>query len=176
MIVRLFIALELDNDIKDKIDKIQNDLSQLGVKGNFTRKENLHITLAFIGDCDINTANKIVQVLDKIDNKSFDMIFENFDFFGEILYLDVLNNNEFKQLAYKIRTELNQNNICFDKKPTKAHITLVRKISLPYNLDIKKYGKDISIQAKNVSSVVLYESTRNNGILQYVKKYEKRLK
>ena len=174
--MRLFIALELDNDIKDKIDKIQNDLSQLGVKGNFTRKENLHITLAFIGDCDINTANKIVQVLDKIDNKSFDMIFENFDFFGEILYLDVLNNNEFKQLAYKIRTELNQNNICFDKKPTKAHITLVRKISLPYNLDIKKYGKDISIQAKNVSSVVLYESTRNNGILQYVKKYEKRLK
>ena len=173
--MRLFIALELDNEIKKKINQINVDLKNKGVKGNFTRKENLHITLAFIGECDNKQMKDIISSLRELNDEPFDIEFSNFNFFGDILYLDIKNNKNFADLAKNVRAKLDEININYDRKPAKAHVTLIRKTNIPSEMNIKEYGNNISFVANNVCSVVLYESTRINGVLQYVKKYEKRL-
>ncbi|MCR4658330.1 MAG: hypothetical protein K5770_19185 [Lachnospiraceae bacterium] len=48
--MRLFIAIQFGENILDALTDIQSDLKSRGVTGNYTRRENLHITLAFIGD------------------------------------------------------------------------------------------------------------------------------
>ena len=48
--MRLFLAVIPDNSIKDELCFIQKRLQLQGVKGKFTSRENMHMTLAFIGE------------------------------------------------------------------------------------------------------------------------------
>ncbi len=43
--MRLFIAIQFDKNILDALTDFQADLKSQGVTGNYTRRENLHITL-----------------------------------------------------------------------------------------------------------------------------------
>lgn len=48
--MRLFIAIQFEEKILDALNDFQDDLKEKGVTGNYTKRENLHITLAFIGE------------------------------------------------------------------------------------------------------------------------------
>ena len=48
--MRLFIAILFNDEMKDALLKMQDDMSDRGVQGNFTPEDNMHLTLAFIGD------------------------------------------------------------------------------------------------------------------------------
>ena len=45
--MRLFIAINLSQEIKETLIDLQNDWYDLGVRGNYSSEENLHLTLAF---------------------------------------------------------------------------------------------------------------------------------
>ena len=44
VVMRLFLAIMLDNGIKDELCFAQKRLQLQGVKGNFTPRENMHLT------------------------------------------------------------------------------------------------------------------------------------
>ncbi len=48
--MRLFIAVQLSEPMRGAISKVQDGLLRLGVRGSYTPRENLHLTLAFIGE------------------------------------------------------------------------------------------------------------------------------
>ena len=48
--MRLFIAILLSDEMKDALTEAQNELYDRGVRGNYTPEENMHLTLAFIGE------------------------------------------------------------------------------------------------------------------------------
>ena len=48
MDMRLFIAINFNEDVTDDLARLQAELRDCGAEGNFTRPENLHLTLAFI--------------------------------------------------------------------------------------------------------------------------------
>ena len=48
--MRLFIAIELDPEMKAALTALQDELMQNGIRGNRSKEENLHLTLAFIGE------------------------------------------------------------------------------------------------------------------------------
>ncbi|MCR5324507.1 MAG: hypothetical protein K6E85_14720 [Lachnospiraceae bacterium] len=48
--MRLFVAIQLSDDMKDAIGSVQEEFKDQGVKGNYTSRENMHLTLAFIGE------------------------------------------------------------------------------------------------------------------------------
>ena len=50
--MRVFIAIRFSQAFKEPIFEAQNALRDNGVRGNFTLPENLHLTLAFIGETD----------------------------------------------------------------------------------------------------------------------------
>ena len=47
--MRLFIAINLDNNIRNALAEMQESMRRQGVRGNYTKTENLHLTLTFIG-------------------------------------------------------------------------------------------------------------------------------
>ena len=63
--MRLFLAIVPDNNIKDELCMIQKRLQMQGVKGNFTTRENMHLTLAFIGE--YSDPDHISDILSQID-------------------------------------------------------------------------------------------------------------
>ena len=48
--MRLFIAIGLDDPVKDLLCRAQRQLKRQALGGRFSRRENLHLTLAFLGE------------------------------------------------------------------------------------------------------------------------------
>lgn len=48
--MRLFIAIQLSDEMKKALVACMHDLKKQGVEGNYVPAQNLHLTLAFIGE------------------------------------------------------------------------------------------------------------------------------
>jgi len=48
--MRLFVALKLSEPVLDRLSKTTRELKTHAVSGRFSHRENLHLTLAFIGE------------------------------------------------------------------------------------------------------------------------------
>ena len=64
--MRLFIAIPLSDAVKDALTAVQDEMYDNGVRGNFTSRENMHLTLAFIGEYPDKD-----QVMDALSTVSF---------------------------------------------------------------------------------------------------------
>jgi len=62
--MRLFIAIELPDEIKQGIARIQEQLRKAGASAGWTRPEGIHLTLKFLGEVPEAKAQEIMQALD----------------------------------------------------------------------------------------------------------------
>ncbi len=79
--MRVFISLDIPEDVKEKISKIQESLPEF--KGKNTEEENLHLTLKFLGEVDEEKVEEVRKRLKEINFTSFETktdkigVFEN---------------------------------------------------------------------------------------------------
>ena len=78
--MRLFIAIRFSEAILEALWYIENQLCQQALSGNFTRKENFHLTLSFLGD--VTEVDAILQVMDQVKLPAFPLRLE-----GDRLFL-----------------------------------------------------------------------------------------
>ena len=69
--MRLFIAIELEPNIKNALMEIQVNMKKAGVTGNYTAIDNTHITLAFIGD--YPDPDHVLQAMENVSFKPFNI-------------------------------------------------------------------------------------------------------
>ena len=69
--MRLFIAIQFDEQILQELTHYQTTLKSNGVTGNFSRKENLHITLAFIGE--YGDPDDVLDAMEEVTFRPFDI-------------------------------------------------------------------------------------------------------
>ena len=63
ILMRLFIAIELPEAIKQGIAKVQEQLRETGATANWTRPEGIHLTLKFLGEVEESKTREIMQML-----------------------------------------------------------------------------------------------------------------
>ena len=62
--MRLFYAILLSEEMKQALVGAQDFLRAQGIQGNYTRRENLHLTLAFLGETDrLSAARRAAEQL-----------------------------------------------------------------------------------------------------------------
>jgi 2'-5' RNA ligase len=61
--MRLFVALDIDEDIRGRIIRFLDDVRELVPEARWVRPESLHVTLKFIGEKSEAEAEKIKLVL-----------------------------------------------------------------------------------------------------------------
>ena len=125
--MRLFIAIQLNDEMKDALVRIQNAMKRNGVRGNFTRRENLHLTLAFIGE--YSNVELVREVIDDIEFNDFEIGLDGIGAFGNLWWAGIgsADDEELKAVAKMLRHGLADAGIPFDRKKFSPHITLVRK-------------------------------------------------
>ena len=69
--MRLFIAILLNDEMKDALEAMQAGMRRSGVRGNFTKRQNLHLTLAFIGEYD--DPDKVLEVIRSTGFRPFEL-------------------------------------------------------------------------------------------------------
>ncbi len=158
---RLFVAIDVPKDLKEKINSELTE--QLG-EVKKVPKENLHITLAFIGDAGENAEKIIIERLKKIEFSKFPVLLSGTGSFDErVIWLGV-QALELYTLAENISKELHLDN------EFSGHITIARaKEGRDITENFKKIrGKKIN-QTMKVDKFILFESKQSALGSVYIK-------
>ena len=71
--MRTFLSLDLPENVKEEIVKIQDIIKKEDLfHGKYTEKENLHLTLKFLGEINEETVEKVKETLEKVKVNSFE--------------------------------------------------------------------------------------------------------
>jgi len=123
--MRLFIAIRFTSEIKNELTRFQNDLKRNGLAGRFVPVENLHLTLAFIGE--YPNPDDVLDVLEQVPFTPFDLSLGSAGQFGDLYWCGIDNAIGLEAYVRRLRRALAESGIPFDKKKFSPHITLVRR-------------------------------------------------
>ena len=173
--MRLFIAVNFPDEVKKTILDVQEQLCLQTVRGSFTRPENLHLTLAFLGETPEEKLPCLFKIMEKIQPSPFEVIFNYTGYFShshkELWWIGADKCSPgismLDSIHAQLLTELPDAGFSVDKRPYNAHITLGREIkhSSPITLECP----EIKVAVHNVS---LMKSERIRGILTYTELFK----
>ena len=123
--MRLFIAIKLNPDLRNTLTDVQQHLIRRGIRGNYTNTDNLHITLAFIGEYD--EPDYVTEVISEVPFFPFPFSLSTLGHFGNLWWVGLDDNDELDSYVKRLRKALSEAGIPFDKKKFSPHITLIRK-------------------------------------------------
>jgi 2''-5'' RNA ligase len=148
------------------------------LRGNFTRRLNLHLTLVFIGET--SSVDDITAAMDKLDYEPFEISMGGFGKFkrtgGDIYWIGVDENSTLTSVYNKLYNELKAGGFQLESREYRPHLTLGREIVLNDSFDKRAYESTIPQMKMNVSKISLMKSERTGGKLTYTSVYEKELK
>ena len=156
--MRLFIAIELSDEMKTALVEAQNAMYDRGVRGSFSPEENLHLTLAFIGD--YPAAEPVLDALSTLRFSPFPLNLDGLGCFGDLWWAGVKESPALAALARRVRRALAEGEIPFDRKRFAPHITLLRRATK------SAAGLRLSPAGMTVQRVSLMRSDRGrNGMI-----------
>ncbi len=170
--MRLFIAIELSEPIRDILSQIQSHLKYSGADVKWVEKDNIHLTLKFLGETTEKKAEEVRSALDIIGSqtRSFEISLKDIGSFPKIDYPRVIwvgldkGVLESTVLATKIDEALSKMGFQKETRPFAAHLTIGR-VRSPKNKEALKekiLSSDSQLTTHNsqlVSSVILFRST-----------------
>ena len=119
--MRLFAAICLNEEMRAALRDMQRQMKKQGVTGNYTPPENLHLTLAFIGEYPDPDAVPLPPL------DPFPIALEGFGSFGDLWWAGIGKSPALEGYVRTLRHELNRAGIPFDGKRFSPHITLLRR-------------------------------------------------
>ena len=125
--MRLFVAVQLSEEMKKSIAGTMHGLKQKGVRGKYVPLQNLHLTLAFIGETD--RPGDVKAALQDISVKPFKLSLSDMGTFGDLLWVGMKGNQGLSAAAKAVREALDAAGIDYDRKKFTPHITIIRKAS-----------------------------------------------
>ena len=158
--MRLFIAIQLSEKMRKALVDCLHDLKKQGVEGNYVPAQNLHLTLAFIGE--YRDPEQVKRILASVPLPAFRLALSEKGNFGNILWAGVKGNQKLKTYVRDLRAALKNAGIPFEDDRFTPHITLIRKVSArsPYQVHLPK----AEMEVKRVS---LMKSETKNGKVTY---------
>ena len=112
--MRLFIAIQLSDEMKKTVTGTMHELKKAGVKGGYVPLQNLHVTLAFIGET--SDAAAVKAAMQSIDFKPFRMAFTDMGTFDNLLWIGIKGNQGLNKLARHVGEALDAAEISMRQK------------------------------------------------------------
>lgn len=166
--MRLFVAIELSEEIREALFSLITSLKQQGVDANFTRRDNMHLTLAFIGETPRLAEAK--ACVDAVDASPFKLELSGSGCFGDLMWVGTRRQPALDMLSQKVRRSLLSSGFAIDEKPFRSHITVARRLICE-----AKPSVFVPSAAMTVSEIVLMRSDRVNGRIVYTPVHRKAL-
>lgn len=157
--MRLFIAIDLPDDVKEYLRKLQTLLSE----GKMSLTRDFHLTLKFLGSCDEGQRKKIKDQLREISFAPFEAELEHMGTFGgrvpRVVWVGVKVAPSLSRTVHEI--ERRMETLGFLKEhPWTPHITLARIKFIPRPQEFLANLKAMEVQPLRfpVSEFHLFES------------------
>jgi len=143
--MRLFLAINFNDEIKDALCETASELGEAMLRGRITRRENLHLTLVFIGETD-----RVDDILDVMEDVVEGTVAEPLAIRlseagvfrsrgGDLHWVGVENTPELKALAKALADGLRAEGFEIEKRRFVPHVTIGREVVLTGTADIRVY-------------------------------------
>lgn len=160
--MRVFIGIALPAGMKRALTALQKELKK-EIRADWSREENYHITLNFIGEADRKAVRNICDAMQSVKGFGAQEIhLAGAGQFGgnSVLWCGLGGTEGLAEIASRLHTELAKRGILTDDKPFKPHITIARRANA--------FRKCTPEPCKaRITQIVLFESLRVNGKLIY---------
>jgi 2'-5' RNA ligase len=150
--MRTFIAIELPEQIKDSLAKLQEELKSSGADVKWVEPRNIHLTLKFLGERDDKKVKRITEILEEValNHRTFQAKIDSLGGFPNLHSPRVIwvgisqGDGETKAIAQDLEENICKVGIPKEDRPFSSHITIGRTRS--------PVGKDKLAQAITVSA------------------------
>lgn len=175
--MRLFIAINFDDRVKGVLKAAQSKLKEQALSGNFTKDENLHLTIVFLGEVERDRLAEISRVMNESAVKPFTINIQGVGRFrrggGDLWWMGVDGSEELAKLHTQLIMGLRECGFALQNREFTPHLTLAREVS--GDIDKAALSGGISGISFDVHKISLMKSERINGRLTYTAVYEKHL-
>lgn len=174
--MRLFTAIRFPEEVLDPIVKLIDEARLIDPDARFVRKDQLHLTLDFIGE--VPSADASEEALRAACERwracgegSFQLSFSDLGTFrgkgGAIFWLGLAPNDSLMRFEAILREELTKRKLLSDSRAYSPHITLARKFRATPEQIAALNAKKPQIPDMTVSAATLVLSHRVDGMLTY---------
>lgn len=165
--MRLFVALHFSPEVRRVLLGAIGEIRAGARQANTTRPENLHLTLAFIGETDNlrgarEAVSSCVRPAFGLSVGGFGRFGGGFGRFGDLYWAGIGKNPELAALAEAVQAALRAHGFEIERRPFKPHITLARQVQsdAPLRLTVPE-------TSMTVGRIALMRSERISGKLTY---------
>lgn len=132
--MRLFIALEIPEDVRSEIARSAAAMEKTWSAGRLIPPENYHLTLAFLGEIPESRAADVISAMEACPSPPPTLAVEGFGRFrhrgGDILWRQVRGGNTLSSLQRRLTRELTRRGFALEKREYSPHLTVARKVIL----------------------------------------------
>ena len=167
--MRLFIAINFSAETKSRLLALRDELCAHSSRGNFSLPENLHLTLAFLGECDAKQTAAAKSAMDAARFEPFHLTIERVGRFrrdgGDVFWVGVREDKPLLDLQRDLTEKLIVAGFSLDKRKYNPHVTLGREVIADWS------PRRLEAFGEMVSSIDLMKSERIQGKLTYTAIY-----
>ncbi len=164
--MRAFIAVDLPENIRESLVQVEKQLDSDAAKIKWVEKDNLHLTVKFLGEISDEQAEKIKHALSKIKFEQQTVsisetgVFPSEDYI-KVIWVGIRPNEQIIELHKNIESALTGLGIKKDTRKFEAHITLgrVRFVKDKPRLVKSIKSADVKTDEFTISSFKLKKST-----------------
>ncbi len=162
---RLFFALWPQGKVREQIQQSRKMVCPSS--GRWTRPENLHATLIFLGDVPIQRIPAIENAVSEIETKAFEMRLDSVmsaPVKGMVWLAPNLVPHELLHLVFALQSSIVDLGFEIEQRHYQPHVTLIRK--LPEAFDQRQIDDPVHWP---VTSFALVESRQSRGSPVYIR-------
>ena len=163
--MRLFIAIQLNDEMREALLDMQDRMRELGVQGNYTRPENLHLTAAFIGE--YPEPAEVLEALETVRFRPFTITLGETGAFDRLWWAGLTESQPLAAVVRRVRRALADADIPFDRKKFRPHITLIRNAFGRRDLTVADVVQSAPAASMTVDHISLMRSDRGRQGMIY---------
>ncbi len=129
--MRIFIALDIDEAIRQRIQRFMDGVAGFAPDARWVRPESLHVTLKFIGEKPSETVEEIKRSLSGVRSAFFELTFRGYGFFptakaARVFWVGIESGPQLASLAKAVDVATSALGIPKEDHPFAPHLTLAR--------------------------------------------------
>lgn len=137
--MRLFFSIEFSEPVRDALCEAMERIRPCCEQGSFTARENLHLTLVFLGEVSSVRLPAVKEAMEEVSIAGFPLQVGGIGCFhqrsGSLYWAGVETSEPLRSLYESLCSALTKRGFAIEKREYRPHLTLVRKAVLKEGCD-----------------------------------------
>ena len=177
--MRIFIALNLPQKVKDNLERSAGEFKALSTGGNFIPKDNYHLTLHFLGEVAPSDLTFVQSAMDGVRHlPAPELAVAQFTVLraSDVVCAKIRPSKELENLHDELGARLEQHGFEVEHRAYRPHVTLIRKKS--FAQPFSEVTKSVTVYNKPFAAcdLTLFESVFTPKGVEYHELYKVVLK